>query len=92
MRDVLLQTVVYADGTHSLLTTYEFIAYEILSNPWYKDKTPPYYHISKEILRPYYHGWICNRVSKWKDDLDMHILFIQQVMKQTTFDLVRFFF
>lgn len=81
MRDVLLQTVVYADGTHSLLTTYEFIAYELLSNPWYKDKTPPYYHISKEILRPYYHGWICNRVSKWKDDLDMHILLLQQVTR-----------
>ena len=79
MQNVLLQTVVYADGTHSLLITYEFVAFEIISDPWYKDKTPPYYHVSKEILRPYYHGWICNRVSKWKDDLDMHILLIQQV-------------
>ena len=79
MRNILLQTAVYDSGTHALLTTYEFIAYLLLSDPWYKDKTPPYYHTSKEVLRPYYHGWICNRVSKWKDDLDMHILLIQQV-------------
>ena len=91
-RDLLLQTAVYEDGTHSLLTTYELVAYGILQNPWYNDKNPPYFHISKEVVRPYYHGWVYNKVSKWKDDLDMHILFIQQVMKQTTFDLVRFFF
>ena len=39
------------------------------------------YADGKEILCPYYHGWICNRVSKWKDDLDMHIILIQQVIR-----------
>ena len=80
-RDLLLQTAVYEDGTHSLLTTYELVDYGILQNHWYNDKNPPYFHISKEVVRPYYHGWVYNKVSKWKDDLDMHILFIQQVMK-----------
>ena len=78
-RNVLLKTKVYTDGTHVILTTFEFIAYLMMSDPWYNDKTPPYFHVSKELLRPYYHGWIYNKISKWKDDLDMHILVVQQV-------------
>ena len=79
MRNILLQTVFYADGTHSLLTMYELIAYQLLSVSWYKDKTPPYFHVSKEVLRLSYHGLICNKVSKWKEDIDIHILLIQEV-------------
>ena len=79
MRNILLQTMVYGDGTHSLLTTYEFIAYQLLSDSRYKDKTPAYFHVSKEVLRPSYHGLICNKVSKWKEGIDMHILLIQEV-------------
>ena len=53
MRDALVQTEVYSEGTHALLDKFEFLAYLLLSNPWYKDKTPPYFHISKELVRPY---------------------------------------
>ena len=83
-RDILLETAVYAEGTHSLLTSFEFVAYTILQEPFYKDKIPPYFHISKEVVRPYYHGWVYNKVSKWRDDLDMHTLFVQQVLTHTS--------
>ena len=89
--DLLLQTAIYKDGTHSLLETYEIVAYQILHNPWYEDKTPPYFHVSKEVVRPYYHGWVYNKVSKWRDDLDMHILSFQQVLTKKSLKLVRFF-
>ena len=79
MRDTLLQTKVHTAGTHAQLLGFEIVAYSVLNDPWYKDKTPPYFHISKEVIRPYYHGWITNKISKWKDELDMHILALQQV-------------
>ena len=79
MKEVLLQTKVYTEETHALLDKFEVVTYLVLRNPWYKNKTPPYFHISKEVVSPYYHGWICNKISKWKDDMDMHILSLQQV-------------
>ena len=79
LKEVLLPTKVYTDGTHALLDNFEYVAYLLMTDPWYNNKTPPYFHISKEVLRPYYHGWIYNKVSKWKDDMDRHILTVQQV-------------
>ena len=72
---------IYLNGEFSHLTSYLHTAYYINLDPWYVNKTPPYFQISKETLKPYYHGWIYPKVSKWKKDLDRHILLLQQVNK-----------
>ena len=31
------------------------------------------------ISRSYYHGWILNKISPWRQKIDRHILLLQQV-------------
>ena len=47
---------------------------------FYDNKPPPIFHISKEIIRPYYTGWIINKKSKWRNNVNAHILRFQQVL------------
>ena len=40
----------------------------------------PLFHVSKQKLRPYYHGWIFNKVSIWREVINNHILLLDQVL------------
>ena len=41
---------------------------------------PPVFHISKEQIRAYYHGWVLGKGSVWKDEIGTHILECAQVV------------
>ena len=77
--DKLLKTLIYTEGTHSVQMTPALVGNAVSSDPWYKDKPSPIFQLSKEVLRQYYLGWVVNKVSPWREKLDMHILRIQQV-------------
>ena len=74
-----LRRETYMEGKYSICSSFGAVSYSIITDPWYANKTPPYFQISKEPLNPYYHGWIYPKVSKWKKDIDRHILSVQQV-------------
>ena len=38
------------------------------------------FHISKEQIRAYYHGWVLGKGSVWKDEIGTHILECAQVV------------
>ena len=40
---------------------------------------PPVFHISREQIRAYYHGWVLRKGSVWKDEIGRHILLCAQV-------------
>ena len=46
---------------------------------FYKNQTPPIFHISKETMRAHYSGWIIQKKSKWSNLVNSHILRFQQV-------------
>ena len=75
----LIQQSVKEEGTHVSLENNEAIAYLTLTDPWYKNLTPPVFHISRETIRPYYHGWVFRKGSMWREKIDRHILLMQQV-------------
>ena len=77
--DELLKTLIYNDGTHSVQMTAALVGNSVQSDPWYGDKPSPIFQLSKEILRPYYLGWVVNKVSTWREKINRHILIIQQV-------------
>ena len=37
------------------------------------------FHLSKEHIRPHYHGWVFRKGSIWKELIDHHILQCEQV-------------
>ena len=78
-RKFLIQHSVKKDGTHVSLENNEAIAYLTLTDPRYKNLTPPVFHISRETIRPYYHGWVFMKGSIWREKIDKHILLLQQV-------------
>ena len=51
-----------------------------LKNDYYVDKHTPIYHISKEVIRPYYLGWIIKKKTLWRNIINDHILRIQEVI------------
>ena len=51
-----------------------------LQSDWYRNKIPPVYHLSKEVMRSYYLGWVVKKESKWSDAFNRHILKIQEVI------------
>ena len=55
------------------------VGYAVNSDPWYTGKPSPIFQLSKEVMRPYYLGWVVNKVSPWKEEIDRHVLTIQQV-------------
>ena len=55
------------------------VAQDLQSN-WYRNKIPPVFHISKEVMRSYYLGWVVKKESQWCDAFNGHILKIQQVI------------
>ena len=67
------------DGTHVSLENTEAIAYLTLTDSYYRNMAPPVFHISRETIRPYYHGWVFRKGSVWKERIDRHILLVQQV-------------
>ncbi|XP_023331264.1 uncharacterized protein LOC111703537 isoform X2 [Eurytemora carolleeae] len=48
------------------------------NNPEYPENKPSFY-FSKELIRPYYYGWIVEKNSKWMAHINRHILLGQQV-------------
>ena len=56
---------------------------EDLQSDWYRNKIPPVYHLSKEVMRSYYLGWVVKKESHWSDALNSHILKIQEVIVMT---------
>ena len=50
-----------------------------LKTDYYVDKPTPIYPISKEVLRPYYLGWIIKKKTFWRNTINHHILRIQEV-------------
>ena len=78
-QNMLIQHSVKKEGTHVSLENNEAIAYLTLTDPWYKNLTPPVFHISKETIRPYYHGWVFRKGSVWREKIDQHILLMLQV-------------
>ena len=78
-QNMLIQHSVKKDGTHVSLENNEAIAYLTLTDPWYKSLTPPVFHISRETIRPYYHGWVFRKGSVWREKIDQHILLMLQV-------------
>ena len=50
-----------------------------LKKDYYVDKPTPIYHISKEVIRPYYLGWIIKKKTLWRNIINDHILRIQEV-------------
>ena len=79
-QNMLIQNSVKKEGTHVSLENTEAIAYLTLTDPFYKNMTPPVFHISRETIRPYYHGWVFRKGSIWKEKIDQHILLVQQVL------------
>ena len=57
----------------------EAIAYLTLTDPWYSTLPPPVFHLSRETVRPYYHGWVLSKGSVWRQAVDTHILQLQMV-------------
>ena len=79
--DNLLKTLMYSKGTHSVQITAALVGNTVLSDPWYGDKPSPIFQLSREVLMLYYLGWVVNKVSPWKEELNRHILIIQQVTR-----------
>ena len=52
---------------------------QCLNDDFYAKKPTPVFHISTEILREYYIGWIMKKKSIWRNVLNGHILKYQQV-------------
>ena len=50
-----------------------------LKDSFYDDKPTPILHFSKEVIRPYYVGWIIKKKSIWNNPINAHILKFQQV-------------
>ena len=51
-----------------------------IDNPFYSRYNKlPKVHFSKEIIRPYYTGWVVQKISNLLDPMNMHILRIHQV-------------
>ena len=63
----------------TVLQVMEMEVAQHLQNEWYRDKLPPVFHISKEVMRPYYLGWVIKKKSPWREVINRHILRIQQV-------------
>ena len=57
---------------------------QCLNDDFYLDKPTPIFHISTEVLRPYYYGWVVNKRSKWRNAVNAHILRFQQVRLNPT--------
>ena len=53
-----------------------------LKDDHYVDKQTPIYHISKEVIRPYYLGWIIKKKTLWRNIINDHILRIKEVSKK----------
>ena len=94
-QEELIRKNVRGDGTHASLENTEAIAHLSLTDPLYKvgnrEKSlfggeyfqtlqPPVFHISKEQIRAYYHGWVLGKGSVWKDEIGTHILECAQVV------------
>ena len=62
-----------------------------LKDDHYVDKPTPIYHISEEVIRPYYLGWIIKKKTLWRNILNDHILRIQEVSKNKHFKPVLVF-
>ena len=52
---------------------------QCLNDDFYAKKPTPVFHISREILREYFIGWIIKKKSIWRNVLNGHILKYQQV-------------
>ena len=93
-RDDAILNLVHVAGTHVVFENLEIIAYNTLVNPDLKGKEPPIFHVSKALIRlkilknhrsflfffrAYYHGWVFNKISLWKESMDQHILIVLQV-------------
>ena len=51
-----------------------------IDNPFYSRYSKlPKFHFSKEIIRPYYTGWVVQKISNLLDPINMHILRMHQV-------------
>ena len=46
-------------------------------------KNLPKVHFSKEIIRPYYTGWVVQKISHFADPVNLHILHLHQVFIHT---------
>ena len=44
------------------------------------------------MLRAYYHGWVFNKISAWKESIDTHILRLEQVEEMVILKLSAFLF
>ena len=62
-----------------------------LKDDHYVDKPTPIYHISKEVIRPYYLGWIIKKKTLWRNIINDHILRIKEVSKNKHFEPVLVF-
>ena len=62
-----------------------------LKDDYYVDKPTPIYHISKEVIRPYYLGWIIKKKTLWRNIINDHILRIKEVSKKKHFEPVLVF-
>ena len=62
-----------------------------LKDNHYVDKPTPIYHISKEVIRPYYLGWIIKKKTLWRNIINDHILRIKEVSKKKHFEPVLVF-
>lgn len=62
-----------------------------LKDDHYFDKPTPIYHISKEVIRPYYLGWIIKKKTLWRNIINDHILRIKEVSKKKHFEPVLVF-
>ena len=62
-----------------------------LKDDHYVDKPTPIYHISKEVIRPYYLGWIIKKKTLWRNIINDHILRIKEVSKKKNFEPVLVF-
>ena len=49
---------------------------------FFQSLQPPVFHISKEQIRAYYHGWVLGKGSIWKDEIGTHILECAQVVRE----------
>ena len=76
----LIREKVKMEGSHASLENTEAIAYLSLVDPQYKSLPAPVFHLSKEHIRPHYHGWVLRKGSAWKELIDQHILLCAQVL------------
>ena len=74
----------------SMLSMLPIIA-NCLKDDHYVDKPTPIYHISKEVIRPYYLGWIIKKKTLWRNIINDHILRIKEVSKKKHFEPVLVF-